>query len=261
MAANSPQGRAAFELAAVVLVLVTYSYPSLRARAELGSTVLPPIFAPDLSLYLNLSNLTAINENRIISPYYRVPVPSNGTGYLKFGLGARLFGYLNRLLGDHTWFAFLIWNVFWWVLLCVVALWVFERFLPLTSPAIVIVGLGLLMLANFGVLKTLFLAWVHLPSLEGFQLLGLPFMRAFIPIIPSVFVLAYLGLQMEALRRKSIFLWIGMGTLQLLALAIFPYATLMMAGMTAVSLVWQTRLGGPGEVWQIPSCMVSHVRF
>jgi hypothetical protein len=252
VAASRAQSRAVFEFAAVVLVLAIYSYPSFRARAEFGSTILPPMFAPDLSLYLNLSNLTTISENRIINPYYRVPVPSNGTGYLKFGLSARLFGNLNRLLDHHTWFALLIWNILWWGLLCVVALWVFERFLPIRSPAIVIVGLALLMLANFGVLKTLILAWIHLPSLSAFDALGLPFMRAFIPVIPSTFVLAYLGLQMEALRRRSIIFWIAMGALQLLALAIFPYATLMMAGVTAVSVAWHTRPGIHGQPWHIP---------
>jgi hypothetical protein len=252
MTTNRALRRAASELAAVVLVLIIYSYPSFRARGELGSTVLPPMFAPDLSLYLNLGNLTTIGENTVMNPYYRVPVPSNGSGYLKFGLAARLFGNLNRLLDDHMWFAMLLWNVFWWGLFCVVALCVFGCFLPVTSPPMVIIGLGLVMLVNFGILKSLLIAWIRLPSLSAFDTLGLPFMRAFIPVIPSAFVLAYLGLQMEALRRRSIISWIAMGALQLLALAVFPYATLMMAGLTAVSVVWQTRLSIKGKAWRIP---------
>ncbi len=239
--AIGPRGRAkGCCLLAIMAVLAVYSYPSLRARAELGSTVLPPIFAPDLSLYLNLADVKTIGGNQVLNPYYHVPLPSNGTGLLTFGFAAKLFSLFNRLLGDHTWFALFIWNLFWWTLLCVVALWVFERFLPATPPGLLVAGLGLMMLFNFGVLKTLLMAWLHLPSLSGFQSIDLPFMRCFIPLIPSTCVLAYLGLQMEALRRRNLIIWIALGALQLLALAIFPYATLMMAGITAVSVVWQT---------------------
>ena len=230
-------------LVAIVLVLAVYSYPSLRAGAELGSTVLPPIFSPDLSLYLNLAAIKTIGGNQVLNPYYHVPLPSNATGFLTFGFAAKLFSHFNRLLGDHTWFALFIWNLLCWTLLCVVTLWVFQRFLPVTPPALLVAGLGLMMLFNFGVLKTLLIAWLHLPSLSGFQSIDLPFMRCFIPLIPSTCILAYLGLQMEALRRRNLILWIALGALQLLALAIFPYATLMMAGITAVSVMWQTFAG------------------
>jgi len=132
---------------------------------------LPPIFAPDLSLYLNLSNVETIGGGQVLNPYYHVPLPSNGTGLLRFDFAAKLFGRFNRLLDGHTWFALLIWNLFWWGLLCGVVLWVLERFLPATPPGILVVGLGLMMLFNFGVLKTLLIAWLHLPSLSGFQFL------------------------------------------------------------------------------------------
>jgi len=248
----SPRGRAGCCLAAIVVVLALYSYPFLRARAELGSTVLPSIFAPDLSLYLNLADIKTIGGNQVLNPYYHVPLPSNATGFLTFGFAAKLFSYFNRLLGDHPWFALFVWNLFWWTLLCVVVLWVLERFLPATPPGILVVGLGLMMLFNFGVLKTLLIAWLHLPSLSGFQNLGLPFMRWFIPIIPTTCLVAYLGLQMEALRRRNLIPWMAMGALQLLALAIFPYATLMMAGTTAVSVVWQIFAGVQRDELHVP---------
>jgi len=218
----------------------------------LGSTVLPSIFAPDLSLYLNLADIKTIGGNQVLNPYYHVPLPSNATGFLTFGFAAKLFSYFNRLLGDHPWFALFVWNFFWWTLLCVVVLWVLERFLPATPPGILVVGLGLMMLFNFGVLKTLLIAWLHLPSLSGFQNLGLPFMRWFIPIIPTTCLVAYLGLQMEALRRRNLIPWMAMGALQLLALAIFPYATLMMAGTTAVSVVWQILAGVQRDELHVP---------
>jgi hypothetical protein len=108
------------------------------------------------------------------------------------------------------------------------------------------------MLFNFGVLKTLLLAWVHLPSLAGFNDLQLPYMRAFIPVIPCTLLLAYLGLQMEALRRSKLIVWIAMAVLQLCALAIFPYATAMMAGLTAVSLLGRVMRLGWRETWRVP---------
>jgi hypothetical protein len=176
MVASRTGSKIVFEAAAIVLVIAIYWFPSIKARAQLRPTALPPMFAPDLSMYLNLSQITAIDGSRVMNPYYRIPVPTAGAGYLKFRLAPRLFGGLNRLLDNRTWFARLLWNAFWWTLLCVVAIWLFDRFLPARSPTIVLFGFFILMLFNFGVLKTLLLAWVHLPSLVGFTDLQLPFL-------------------------------------------------------------------------------------
>ncbi len=107
------------------------------------------------------------------------------------------------------------------------------------------------MLVNIGMAKPLLDAWLHLPSLSGFQsvALQLPFMRAFTPQISMPLLLGYLGLQMGALREKAIYHWVGMGALQLLALSAFPYATLMMAGLTFVSVLWQMFSSGRRETW------------
>jgi hypothetical protein len=77
-------------------------------------------------------------------------------------------------------------------------------------------------------------------------------MRAFIPVIPSGLVLAYLGLQMEALQREKAFFWFAMAAFQLFALAIFPYATLMMAGLTAFSVFGEMSAKGIDKTWQFP---------
>src|SRR5579859_5994067 len=69
---------------AVLVVISFYLYPTLRTRVELGPMPLAPVFAPDLSMYLNLSEMPAAGEGRILNPYYRIPVPANGSGYLKF---------------------------------------------------------------------------------------------------------------------------------------------------------------------------------
>lgn len=242
----------ALACALVAVVLAVYSYPTFKARAELGSRGLPPIFAPDLTLYLNLSNLTPIGEGQVLNPYYRIPVSSNGAGYLKFGLAAKLFGKFDRMLDGRTWLTLLLWNAFWWGCLCIAAIWMFERYLPAGSEVFVILGVCLLMFFNFGVAKTIVQAWAHLPSVAAFDTLGLPFMRAFAPVIPCALVLAYLGLQMEVLRRRRIALWIAMALLQLLALTVFPYATLLMAGITAVSIFAQPIRMAVVETWRIP---------
>ena len=95
------------------------------------------------------------------------------------------------------------------------------------------------MWSNFGLLKPLVLAWIHLPSLQGFETIGLAYARPFFSQLPAPLLLAYLGLQMSLLLRAQRFrIWAGMGLVQLLAFAIFPYATLMMAGITIAATVW-----------------------
>jgi hypothetical protein len=258
--------RFAAQFSAVVLVLFIYSYPALKTRADFGPASLPPMFAPDLSLYLNLSSLRPVSPGQVLNPYYLVPVPSNGTAYLKFRMGAALFGSWSKLLAGRMWLAMFLWNLCWWALLCALALRLFERFLPLNSLAIGIAGLGLLMLVNTGMAKPLLAAWIHLPSLSGFQSVGMPFMRAFSPQIPIPLLLAYLGLQMGALRGKNLSRWFGMGVLQLLALSTFPYATLMMAGLTFVSVSWQLFSRSPRNSWQVPlvygaACAIADAAF
>ena len=244
--------RTVAQVAAVVLILFIYSYPSLKARSDFGPASLPPMFAPDLSLYLNVANAETVAPGQVLNPYYLIPVPARGTAYLKFRLGAVLFSGWNKLLVGQMWLAMFTWNVFWWVLLCAVALWLFERFSPGGSWKIGIAGLGLLTLVNTGMIKPLLFAWIHLPSLSGFQSVALPFMRAFSPQIPIPLLLGYLGLQMGALRGRSPYRWIGMAVLQLLALSAFPYATLMMAGLTFVSVSWVLLSRGPRGEWQLP---------
>ncbi|HJT69514.1 MAG TPA: hypothetical protein VJ731_04905 [Terriglobales bacterium] len=108
------------------------------------------------------------------------------------------------------------------------------------------------MLFNFAVARTTFLAWLHLPSMKAFDSLGLPFIRSFIPVIPCGLLLAYVGLQMEVSIRGNRLLWILMAALQLAAAATFPYATLVMAGTTAVSIFAKPiRIREVGS-WAIP---------
>jgi hypothetical protein len=258
--------RAIPQILAVVFILLVYCYPSLKTRSEVGASPLPSIFAPDLTLYLNLAAVKSVGGGQVLNPYYMVPVPANGTAYLKIRLPPALFSAWTRLLGGRTWLSMFFWNLFWWGLLCVITLRLFGRFLPAHSWWIEVAGLGLLMLFNIGMLKPVLAAWLHLPSLSGFESLALPFMRAFTPQVPIPLLLAYLALQMTALRDGCGYPWIGMGVLQLLALFTFPYATLEMAGLTCASVLWQLLSPRTKRAWRIPlaytaACAIADIVF
>ena len=237
---NSRHGliRRPFIIAIILFTLGVYSYPALATWAKTGSAVLPPILAPDTGFYIFLSKLTTLGSGAILNPYYGVEVPPHASAHLKFRLAFLLFGYVDTLLGGHLWLALFVWNLIWCGLLCWIAIWLFEQFLPDNSTLLVGWGFALLMWSNFGLLKPLVLAWMHLPSVQGFEDIGLAYARPFFPQIPIPLLLAYLGLQMGVLRAQRFRIWVGMGLLQLLAFAIFPYTTLMMAGITLVAAVW-----------------------
>lgn len=237
-------------IAIILFTLGVYSYPALATWAEIGSTESPPVLAPDIDLYLLISKLTTLRSGAILNPYYGVEVPANANPHLKFRLAFLLFGYLDSLLGGHLWLALFVWNLFWWGLLCWIAVWLFGQFLPDNSILLVALGFGLLMWSNFGLLKPLFLAWIHLPSLKGFEGIGLAYTRPFFSQVPIPLLLAYLGLQIGVLRTQRLRIWLGMGLLQFLALAIFPYATLMMAGITTVVTVRRVVARAQSVLWR-----------
>ncbi len=225
-------------LAIILFTLGVYSYPALETRAKTGSAESPAILAPDTGFYLFISTLTRLNSGAVVNPYYGIEVTPDATAHLKFQLAFRLFGYLDKVLGGHLWLALFVWNLIWWGLLCWIAVWLFEQFLPDNSLLLVALGIALLMWSNFGLLKPLVSAWIHLPSLHGFEEIGLAYARPFFPQVPVPLLLAYLGLQMSVLRARRLGIWAGMGLIQLIAFAIFPYTTLMMAGITLVTAVW-----------------------
>src|SRR6266568_703495 len=110
-ARRSSLGRRFAQFAAAVFVLIVYSYPALRARSDFGAVSLPPEFAPDLSLYLNLSSIRTVSPGRVLNPYYLVPVPATGTAYLKFRLGAVLFSSWTKVFAGQIWLAMFLWNL------------------------------------------------------------------------------------------------------------------------------------------------------
>jgi hypothetical protein len=225
-------------VALIFFTLGVYSYPALATWAKTGSTDSPPILAPDTGFYLLLSKTTTLRPHTISNPYYGIESSPNATAHLRFRLAFVLFGLLEALLGGHLWLTLFIWNLFWWGLLCWVAIWLFGNFLPDNATVLVALGLGLLLWLNFGLLKPMFAAWMHLPSLRGFEDIGLAYARPFFPQVPIPLLLFYLGLQIGVLVKQRLRSWAAMGVLQFLAFAIFPYTTLMMAGITMAATIW-----------------------
>src|SRR5579863_6074122 len=171
-------------LSFIALILGFYSYPALKTAAKTGSRDLPAVSAPDMSLYLNISSMKATSSGTLIDPYYGIPVPSARLGYLKFRTAFLLFEIFSRSLHGNLWWSLLLWNLFWWGLLCALVGWFFQQFLPEPSPLLILLGIGLLMFFNFGVLKSVLGAWAHLPSLHGFDSVEFPFIRPFFPQVP-----------------------------------------------------------------------------
>lgn len=220
---------------AIVFVLAVYSYPTLKTRSVTGSDRLPGITAPDLGLYLSLSSLEQPRPGVVLNPYYHVEVPASGAGFLKFRLGPALFGRLTRLMSGHMWFSLVAWNLIWWALACIAAIWLFARFLPDPSVELVLAAFSMLMFFNFGSMREEITGWLHFPAMSRFAEIGLPYIRPFSPQVALPILLVYVGLQIVALQKKVRFAWAAMVLLQWFACATFPYCTLMMAGITAIA--------------------------
>lgn len=216
-----------------LVVLSVYSFPYLATTFALKSKLVPFSFAADLSLYLNLSK----DSSSMVNPYFGTVVRSGDIGYLTFGAAFRLLGLFVKISGNHMWWAVLFWNLFWWAAMFAGALWLLRIAFPGENDLNLCLAMSLLFFFNFGVVKALFLAWLRLPSLNGFDGLTLPYIRLVFPQIPLALLFFYVGLQVRALRWWRGYEWTGMFFLQAVAFAVFPYATLMMAGTTLVAVL------------------------
>jgi hypothetical protein len=232
--------------ALVVVILGIYSYPALRSAITTGSFRLPPVTAADQGLYLSLSQLHKTPDGAFINPYYRIPV-AYPISYLKFRLGPMLFGLLDKLLAGRIWWAMFAWNLLLWYSLCAAAIWLFRGFLPQPKIELVLAGTTLLALFNLEAFGIAFRAWVHHSNSD--LLSGLPYIRPFTPQIAIPLLVLYLGLQIRALKQRSAATWGIMALVQFAAFAALPYATLVMAGITAVALLWYI-IAGP-RIWAL----------
>ena len=244
-----PQMRRLFCYGVVVsIILSIYSYPALRSTSVTKSFRLPPVTAPDEGLYLSISQLRETNDRAIVNPYYHVSV-SVPVSYLKFRLGPLLFGYLNRLLHQRIWWALFLWNLFCWLFLCLSAIWLFEQFLPHSSTALVAAGVTLITVFSFES------AWQYVTAaIHRSQILfpdDLPYIRAFSPQFVIPLVVCYVGLQIRALSKRSVRAWAFMAVVQFIAFAALPYATIIMAGTTAVAVLYFALTGFRELPWRI----------
>jgi hypothetical protein len=160
----------------------------------------------------------------------------------------------------------LLWNLFWWGLLCLLAARFFQQFLPDRSLSLLLLGLAILMFFNFGVLKSVLSAWIHLPSLHGFEGIEFPVIRPFFPQIPIPLLVLYVGLQIKALQKRSLWLWAAMALTQFVTFAIFPFGMLMMAGTTVVAAVGDFFFNEERTPWHVfliyaLACGISDVLF
>ncbi len=233
--ASSSRRMATFAI--VLAILAIYSYPYFATTWTLASRLVPYEFAADLSFYLNLGQLGSSQHQPALNPYYGTPMQAGGFGYLTFDLAFRVFGWLENILNHNLWYTVLAWSWLWWMAICMGAFWFFRLALPGETAPVIYLGVSLLFFFNFGILKSLLGAWLHLPSLAGFEALSLPYIRTFFPPIPVALLLLYLALQVRALRFFHWYDWAGLCVLQALAFAMFPYATLLMAGSTFVVAV------------------------
>src|SRR5579862_1239784 len=230
--ASSRRRMATFML--VVAILGIYSFPYLATTRYLDSKRVPYLFAADLSLYLNIAQLGSSRQQDLVNSYYGTPMKAGAFGYLTFDLAFRVFGWVENIVHHNLWCAVLVWNWLWWGAICLGALWFLRLALPQETEPVLWLGISLLLLFNFGILKSLLGAWLHLPSLAGFEALSLPYIRSFFPAIPVALLLFYLSLQIRALRFSRWYDWVAMGALQAVAFAMFPFATLLMAGTSFV---------------------------
>lgn len=228
-------GRASVYAVAVSIILCIYSYPALRSAIATKSLLLPPVTAPDEGLYLSISQLQETGSGAIVNPYYHVVVPAP-VSYLKFRLGPVLFGLLNRVLYHRIWWALFLWNLFCWLALCLSAIWLFGQFLPHPSTALVTAGVTLITLFGFESVWRCVTALIHRSQVwfPG----DLPYIRPFSPQFVVPLVVCYVGLQFRALSRRSVSAWALMVVAQFVAFAALPYATIMMAGTTAVTALY-----------------------
>ncbi len=240
-------------VACVVCILLLYAYPYWMAYARLGASSVPPIFAPDLYFYIGLSHLAAPVGGFMHNAWYGVEVPTAQFAYGRFHLAFSAYALLRSIVGGET-AAFRLWMLGWTALICAAALWLVRRAFPDGTTVLLVFALALLMLFDFNYAQGILLKWVRLrPWAETFATPA-PFIRAFFPQVSIPLVLAYLGLQIIALReghkKKGWLAWLGMALLQFLVLCSFPYATAILAATTGVLLLVLLAGGIRGSILQ-----------
>jgi hypothetical protein len=223
-----------------LIILVIYACPFYLHVRSTGRQ-LPPLLAADLYTYLNLSNLRQVSPDTTLNPWYGVPVPSSTILYKKFGLSFLIFHWLWRAVGSNWFLAVLLWNLVWILLIFAASLELFRRIGCDRHPLLLLGSSGLLLLMDLQSLPAVVSAWLHFPSLGRFESFTLPYMRTFFPQVAIPLVLLYLSLQIKVLGEANSRPWVLMAVIQSVAFAVFPYASLLMAGITAAVMLVSNR--------------------
>lgn len=228
----------------IAAALLLYAYPFERTARDVGSSPVPLLFTSDTYLYFTLDRVV-FTRSTIGNPWYPLQVGASQVGYLQFPATIAALRLAEGMLGSPS-RTLVIWTLF-WVLACGIGgYWVLRLLLP-RAPALVAGFLALFLAVDLLQLPSVASAWLH-PHLASFNI-GLPFLRLLFPQTVIPVVCAYLVLQVKALKNAR-WPWMVMVVLQAIETVGFPFATLYLAIVTAVSVCysfWKERrpnLGG-----------------
>jgi hypothetical protein len=221
----------------LLAIVAIYCFPIIATAYATRAPYLPPLLAPDLSLYLNLSNLHFAANGEPINPYFGNSTQFEAFSYFSFRLAFQAFGILTNLFTGNLWTAALVWDVVCWIAICGGCFWFFEEAFPNAPLPIHAFSIGLLLLVSFSAVKSLAMAGLGTLSPVAFENFGLPYIRLFFPQTAIAWLLLYLALQARALRDWRLATWAWMFLIQGFAFAMFPFATIMMAGTTSFAVL------------------------
>jgi hypothetical protein len=236
----------------VCAALVLYAIPYVAGWLTAHEWPLPPLVSDHtyfyvLSAELHTSNGTAVN------PWYGNPFPENDHPYRRFGVATVLFRLLSRAVdsivatagelaghsppGQNLALTVMIWNAVWIALTAIMAWLLFSSNSRANGSGIMTASAILLLVSFPHLLQALnTIRHGHVPSLS------LPFLRLFYPQTIAPIVLGYLFAAIDASRKDRAVQWGVMGLLQAVALMIFPYAVIILAGTTAVTVILSRRV-------------------
>jgi hypothetical protein len=216
--------------------ILAYELPYILTLQKTGWTPLPPVvdYPADQMLYLHLSVIQYSSPQEVINPWYGNRVPALDVPHLRFPVTFRLFHLTHVVF--HSWtLAMLVWAGIWAALSYAGAAFCLRSMFPESAGGIIGLGaFGLQVLQS----PLVYLAELRkLPSLAGFYELQLPFVRFAFPQVIVAALFAYVGLQTRVLHNGSKWALAGMALLQLAILSAFPYALLVLAVGTAITIL------------------------
>ena len=237
---TSPGSRngTAIALALLLALLTTgiYTAPQARGWVEGRGLDLPVPVGPDLYFYLNLSALEQEQET-LVNPWYSSRMHSGDAPHTQFGLAFRGFSILWHFLGERWVVALGVWTAIFTGLTFLSVMILLRELCPDRHPAWWALGAIFVCLVDLSAGREILSAWFGMPSFRGFESLHLPFYRPFFPQVAVPLLFTYLALQINALATpQRWFFWLAMAVVQGLALAAFPYLTMLLAMITGLTL-------------------------